>query len=169
MLPRRPAVGPGEIPHGKERLVPSSVQVVRHYGVPALFLLAVLALGFLASGQRGATYGAESAGEVGRYQTRVVGSQTRLFSVAFLIDTQTGATWRSMIQGNTAEAPAEGQAVRRYQMDVSYSSDNKVGQENAGATRVDTLTGKSWYLYTEPFRLRWAPIAAEKRAEEAKK
>lgn len=160
--------------------MPSSVQVVRHYGVPALFLLAVLALGFLASGQRGATYGAESAGEVGRYQTRVVGSQTRLFSVAFLIDTQTGATWRSMIQGNTAEpwkripeteneAPAEGQAVRRYQMDVSYSSDNKVGQENAGATRVDTLTGKSWYLYTEPFRLRWAPIAAEKRAEEAKK
>lgn len=102
--------------------------------------------------------------EAGRYRMRVEGSRTRLSAIALHVDTATGKTMRSMIQNQQAQPwlgieeqedeklPDSG--AGRYEVEMAYVGDN-VGQELLGTVRVDTLTGKSWYLQIEPNQRRW--------------
>jgi len=111
--------------------------------------------------------------QVGRYQTVVEGSRTRLFAVSFRLDTTNGKTWRGHIQGQQAdawvevkekdgEAPQETSQVGTYQFSAAYLSDTR-GQELAAVIRVDTRTGKSWFMRVEPPQWQWVTIAERKK------
>jgi len=111
--------------------------------------------------------------QIGRYQTVVEGSRTRLFSVAFRFDTMTGKTWKSHLLGQKAEGwvdvkekdgetPQETSQIGTYQFSAAYLSDTR-GQELAAVTRVDTRTGKTWYIRIEPPHWQWAVIGESKK------
>ncbi len=141
---------------------------VRGFGV--VVVLAVIGFVGLWVARCSAALGIEDARELGRYQALVVGSQTRLLAVSLLLDTKTGATKKTAVRGNEAQPwsdvlesppdlPESAQAVGRYQISVAYVAD-KIDQETAGAVRVDTATGKSWYLQVNYPVWRWITIPA---------
>lgn len=141
------------------------------------FVVVIAGIGWVGlwAARGSAALGLEEARELGRYQSLVAGSQTRLFAASLLLDTKTGATRKTVVRGNEAqpwndvlEAPSDlpepGQAVGRYQVSGAYLAD-KIEQESFGAVRVDTATGKSWYLQINYPVWRWAPIPASTGAK----
>lgn len=108
------------------------------------------------------------AADLGRYQTAVEGSRTRLFAAAFRLDTLTGKAWKSLVQGQKADewaeieegegsAPDGAGEIGKYQFSTTYLADAK-GQELAAIVRVDTTTGKVWHVRIDPPRWRWVEI-----------
>jgi hypothetical protein len=138
--------------------------------IAALFLVPALGLAAIQALRGRPALGVEDTREEGRFQSLVVGSQTRLFAAALLLDTRTGATRRTTVRGNEAqpwsdvlevpgEMPAAGPGAGRFQISGAYVAD-KSGQEAPGALRVDTATGKTWFLQIDYPTWRWAVVPA---------
>jgi hypothetical protein len=105
---------------------------------------------------------------VGRYQAAAVGSRgPQRFGTAFRLDTMTGRAWRAIIRPGLVErwqeiVEPEGDFPKpaqpgRYLLSAELISD-RLGQENAVAVRVDTATGRSWFLRPLPPPASWVPI-----------
>jgi hypothetical protein len=105
----------------------------------------------------------------GRYRIAVVGSRgPQRFGTAFRIDTATGRAWRAIVRQDLNEGwaeiletegkgPAAGESPGRYDLSADLISD-KLGQEAGIAGRIDTRTGRSWFLQPLPDAPRWIPI-----------
>jgi len=126
---------------------------------------------FLAGGARflvldtPATYSLEP--QVGRYQTAVFGSQRRLQSMTFVLDTTTGQTWATQV-GEAAEgwnevaeeegkAPETSATIGRYRIETAYTG-NEGGFERAATARIDTVTGRLWHIPFTARPMRWVQI-----------
>jgi hypothetical protein len=111
------------------------------------------------------TFSLEKPSEIGRYQTSVVGSQTRLFAGCFVVDSMSGKTWATTVTNGRAQewkeiqeeggkAPPASSEPGRYRIDASYVSDT-IGQEAGTTVRVDSVTGDLWLMVLAPPPARW--------------
>jgi hypothetical protein len=105
---------------------------------------------------------------VGKYESVVFGSKTRLFAATLLIDTTTGRSWSTRIVNQEAQdwaevkeptkgAPQTGTEIGRFRISGDYTSD-PIGQERGSTIRVDSVTGEVWFLSLEPGALTWQRI-----------
>lgn len=111
------------------------------------------------------TFSLDKPSEIGRYQTAVVGSQTRLFAACFLLDSMTCRTWGTLISNGRAQewkevqeesgkAPPASTESGRYKIATTYVSDT-IGQEMSATVRTDSLTGNVWLMVLAPLPWRW--------------
>jgi len=130
-----------------------------------------IVLVFLCIPGKGPSLSLEKSAEIGRYQTDAAGSRTgpQRLGYGFRLDTMTGKAWRIMVlyDGYTegwveilepeGAAAAPGSEIGRYRLAADLVS-SKIGQESASAVRMDTVTGKAWYLQAQPLPMRWVSI-----------
>jgi hypothetical protein len=121
------------------------------------------------------TFSLEGSADPGRFQTAVIGSQTRLFAGCYLVDTRTGKTWATKIVNGRAldwkeveedkvKPPASSTANGRFQINASYTADT-VGQETGTAVRIDTATGDLWLMAVAPPPVRWELLRNQQASE----
>ena len=113
--------------------------------------------------------GLAGSATAGRFRIAVVGSRgAQRFGTALRIDTATGKAWRAIVRYGLndgwveipepeGKGPEESDAPGRFDLSVDLISDT-LGQEAAIAGRIDTRTGRSWFLQPLPEPPRWVPI-----------
>lgn len=112
---------------------------------------------------------APQAGTDGRYEVAVIGSRgPQRFGTAFRLDTKTGKGWRVIVRLDLVEkwieigetegkGPTPGGEAGRFQLAADLISD-RLGQETAIAARIDTRTGKGWFLRPLSDPPTWIPL-----------